>query len=266
MRTARNVENEIARMLQEARGRRSPLAAGTFPELSDSNAYRVQEEHMSMRYPGQTRLGWKIGHASEAMSDQLNVRSPNYGPLWESMLLSSGETVTPSLLHPRIEPEIAITFGRPLNAADLPSTWENRAAAILDAISSCQCAVEVVDSIWSNYEFSWAENTADGSSAAHAVLSDFLPRDADLSDIRVTLEVDGVELSGRSQVVMGNPVRAIDWLIGALSERRLGLEAGDIVLTGGITPSAPLTPTSVGTAHFATSGWAGEVVVRGCRE
>jgi 2-keto-4-pentenoate hydratase len=263
MKTARSVEDEIAQMMLEARGRRATLGGGAFPELTDSNAYKVQERHMSMRYEEQTRLGWKIGYTSEAMRTQLNVRSPNYGPLWEPMLLSSGEAVAPSLIHPRVEPEIAVTFGHSLAAEDLPPTETGRASAIMNAISSYQCAIEVVDSIWSDYKFSWAENTADGSSAAHVVLGDFLPRTADLSDIRVTLEVDDVELSGRSEAVMGTPVRAIEWLIGALSQRGLGLEAGDIVLTGGITPSVALTPMSIGTARFATSGWAGTVMVCG---
>jgi 2-oxo-3-hexenedioate decarboxylase len=50
--------------------------------------------------------------------------------------------------------------------------------------------------------------------------------------------------------VLGHPAAAVAWLADRLAEQGESLEAGMLVLSGGLTPSVPLRPGSMLTAEF----------------
>jgi 2-keto-4-pentenoate hydratase len=192
-------------------------------DLDLAAAYAVQRALTARRTArGARRIGWKLGYTSAAMRAQMGVDAPNVGPLLDTMLLPDGGRVPASLVQPRVEPEIALRVG-PDGAPD-----------------AAFAALEVVDSVWRDYRFTLETNTADGSSAAGVVLGPRLDLDG-LDAVRVELVHDdrpaGTALGAAA---MGHPLAALEWLVAELGRHGLALQAGDVVLTGGLTAAVPL--------------------------
>jgi 2-keto-4-pentenoate hydratase len=217
-------------------------------------AYAVQAEGLALRLAAGERLvGWKIGYTSAAMRAQMRVDAPNFGPLTDRMLLAGGEPVSTALTQPRVEPEILLILGD-----DLPGGSDRDQVAY--AVGEARGALEVVDSVWRDYRFRLEDNTADGSSAAHAVIGPLLPAGVDLAEVGVTLiGPDGERSEATGAAAFGHPLDALGWLADALAAQGGRLRAGDIVLTGGLTAAVPLPSGARIRADFAG---AGEVSVR----
>jgi len=60
-------------------------------------------------------------------------------------------------------------------------------------------------------------------------------------------------------MAMGHPAKAVSWLAGKLEERGKALKAGQIIMTGTLTPITPVQKGSNYTASFSTLG---QVTVR----
>lgn len=207
-------------------------------------AYAVQAlVHAARVARGERRVGWKLGYTSRAMREQMGVDRPNFGPLTDRMVLDDGEPVGADVLQPRVEPEVAIVLDRPVK----PGAERSEVAV---AVRQARAALEVVDSVWRDYRFRIEDNTADGSSAAYVVLGPALDA-ADLSTVPVQLRVDGDTVStGTGAAAMGHPLDALAWLADELAKRGGGLQAGDLVITGGLTAAVPLRPGGVVQAVF----------------
>lgn len=193
---------------------------------------------------GERLAGWKVGYSSEAMRVQMGVAAPNCGPLTDAMVVADGAVLRAGLLQPRVEPEVALV----LAGTVAPGASMAEAGA---AVGEARCALEVVDSVWRDYRFRIEDNTADGSSAAYAVLGGALPAGTDLAAVEVVLERDGsVVGAGRGADAMGHPLAALVWLAGELARHGEVLRPGDVVLTGGLTAAVPLPPGGRVTARF----------------
>jgi 2-keto-4-pentenoate hydratase len=96
--------------------------------------------------------------------------------------------------------------------------------------------IEVIDyrTVDSKGAIDWI---ADNSTVAYAVVGDLIPvSDVDAAAMEVRLSSGDAELAtGRGSKVMGNPLAAVAWLSGHLSERGRSLEEGAVVLTGSLT-------------------------------
>lgn len=238
-----------------ASGRPMPVpftSRGPFPlDL----AYAVQDRVTAARLAqGERVVGWKLGYTSAAMREQMGVASPNHGPLTDAMLLADGAVLPPGTLHPRVEPEIALLFGEAVPAdADVE--------AVMAACERAVACLEVVDSVWEGYRFRLEDNTADGSSAAFVVLGADLPVD-DLPAVEVDLSVDGeVVENGTGAAASGHPAASVAWLAARLAERGHAVQAGHVVITGGLTKAHPLDPGGTVSARFRATGTAVDVSV-----
>ena len=161
-------------------------------------------------------------------------------------------------MQPRVEPEIGLRFTRRL-AGDVG------VAEVLAACEGAFACLEVVDSVWAGYRFTIEDNTADGSSAAWVVVGDELPRD-DLAGIGVALSVDGaVVAEATGAAAGGHPAAGVGWLAAQLTGSGRVIEAGDLVITGGLTRAIPLRPGgSIGAEFTDLAGRVrSRVVVRG---
>jgi 2-keto-4-pentenoate hydratase len=252
--------HEVAVLLDAARAAREPIDASAV-EIGDlASAYAVQRALTAIRLGrGDGVVGWKLGYTTAAMREQMGIDAPNYGPLLASMRIDDALPAT--LLHPRIEPEIALVLARD------PGTGAG-ADDVLAACAQARLALEVVDSVWTAYRFDLEHNTADGSSAAGFVLGDEVPLHS--GTVAVTLHVD-------SQLAPGGPSRAeeqglgstrdaalgVAWLADRLAEEGLALRAGDVVLTGGLTRAVPIVAGQVAVARCSGAGTTAEVAVRG---
>jgi 2-keto-4-pentenoate hydratase len=217
--------------------------------LDLATAYAVQTVGLHRKLSAGERLvGWKVGYTSAAMRAQMNVAAPNYGPLTDRMVLSSGEDVRPGLAQPRVEPEVLVVLG-----SDLPPKVSRDQVAA--AVAEARAALEVVDSVWRDYRFRLEDNTADGSSAAHAVVGPAFAPGTDLASVEVVLTgADGERLESTGAAAMGDPLEAVRWLAAALGASGRRLRAGHLVLTGGLTRAVPLPEGGSVAACFQSAG------------
>jgi 2-keto-4-pentenoate hydratase len=220
-------------------------------------AYDAQDRITAARLArGERVVGWKLGYTSPAMREQMGVAFPNFGPLTDAMVLGDGDVLPPGTLHPRVEPEIALVFGE-----TVPPDADTD--AVMAACARAVACLEVVDSVWEGYRFRLEDNTADGSSAAFVVLGEDLPTD-DLPAVAVDLSVDGALVeSGTAAAASGHPAAGVAWLAARLAERGRAVEAGHVVLTGGLTKAPYLLPGGTITARFQAGGTQVEVSCAG---
>lgn len=239
-------ESSLAEAILAAHARGELLRAPTDHGLDSAGAYRTQERVTAGRLASGGRIaGWKLGYTSAVMREQMGVAEPNFGPLLDRMLLRNGAGVPADVVHPRVEPEVAAVFGADVRPGD----------PVLAGVASWRAALEIVDSVWEDYQFDWALNTADGSSAAYVVLGPDLP-EQQLGNMEVVLEVSGSDSQrGTDSAAMGDPRRALAWLAMQLAERDIGFQAGDVVITGGLTRALALPRAGTAIARF------GEAVV-----
>lgn len=228
---------QIVRAREQGRLMPAPVNHG----LGPAEAYASQAAVLAPRLAaGGGRGGWKLGYTSAVMREQMGIDEPNYGPLARRMILVDGAVVGEGVTQPRVEPELAAVLGHDVA----------RGASIdrvRSAVAEWRIALEVVDSVWEDYRFDWALNTADGSSAAFVVLGDAIAgtRDDDLPALEVDLVIEGRAVgSGRAEAAMGDPALALHWLV-----QREALVAGDVVITGGLTEARPFEPGASVSAH-----------------
>ncbi len=210
-----------------------PISSTVVLDLED--AYAIQQAGTELRVGrGESVVGWKLGYTSLAMRIQMGIDHPNFGPLTDAMLLANDEAVSPSLIQPRVEPEIGLRLARPL-------TGEVSLGEVLSAVDEAFACLEIVDSVYPNYRFRLEDNTADGSSAAQVVVGPVLRRLDSLESIAVVLRHNAnVAGSATGSAASGHPAAGVVWLVAQLARQGRQLRAGDIVITGGLTRAVPL--------------------------
>ncbi len=228
----------------DARSTLDPISSRTRIDMAD--AYAIQRLLTARRIErGERIVGWKLGYTSQAMRVQMGVAEANFGPLTDVMLIADGADIGDRFTQPRVEPEVALRFDRTIGDRVDRS-------AVLNAVGAAHAALEVVDSVWTDYRFRIEDNTADGSSAAGVVLGPELALDL-IDTVHVTLSVDGEPVgSGVGSDASGHPADGVVWLIERLRANGLDLEVGAIVITGGLTAAAWLHAGSVVCADFST--------------
>ena len=148
--------------------------------------------------------------------------------------------------HPRAEPEIAFLIGKPIEPSTPP-------AGVLAAIDVVIPAIEVMDSRY-NQPFRLPDSVADNAGAGRVVLGAQGRRPDELVDLQVLgclFRYRGGFETAAGGAVMGHPAAAVAWLANALAAHGERLEAGSIVLSGGLAAaSAELRPDAVVSAEF----------------
>jgi 2-keto-4-pentenoate hydratase len=229
---------DIARaadLLEQARSTLTglPLFSRDPSGLSAEEAWAIAAEvDRRLVGRGRHRTGYKLGWTSNAMREALGIGAPNFGSLWDDMA-TDGTLALSGLRHPKAEPEFAFLADRALSGSEVDAADVRRAGR-------WAVALEVVDPRWETYEFTWLDNTADGSSAAAYVLGQFAITDVAPEDLTLTMAWDGTQRSGGGRAAMGSPAEAVAYLVRELAQRGAHLEAGMVVLTGGITAPVDL--------------------------
>jgi 2-keto-4-pentenoate hydratase len=233
------------------------------PDLA--TAYAIQRALLALRLAaGERVVGWKLGYTSEVMRRQMGIDRPNIGPLTDWMLLGSGDAVHERLVQPRVEPEIGLRLKTALDARRAPVDRHTVAAAVEGAYA----CLEVVHSTWTGYRFNLEQNTADNSSAGQVVVGPRLP----VTDL-MALDTVAVRLTDGNRTLGegvgadadGHPLDAVARLARELAAFDQRLEAGDWVITGGLTKACVLEPGGRLEAAFsAANEWSVGVTVRRC--
>lgn len=247
---------EMSDVLVAAERDRSPVEPFTRrnPFLAIDTAYAVQALTVAARCgDGERVIGLKLGMTSKVKRDALGIREPVYGRLTSAMVLPAGTPLRlAELIHPRAEPEIAFLIGRAIPAG-------TPAAGVLAAIEAVFPAIEVVDSRYAS-AFRLADSVADNAGAARVAIGargrrlDQLP---ELPVLGCEFRFPGGTDTAAGGAAMGDPAVALAWLAGALAARGEQLEAGSIVLSGGLTAAVPLHPGGYVRAEFDGLGAVG---------
>jgi 2-keto-4-pentenoate hydratase len=216
--------------LEHARRTRTglPLFSRDPGGLSAEEAWAIAAEvDRRLVERGRRRAGYKLGWTSAAMREALGIDAPNFGSLWDDMAVDA-QLVLSRLHHPKAEPEFAFLADRPLSGSEVT-------AADVQRSGRWAVALEVVDPRWVSWEFTWLDNTADGSSAAAYAVGAFVDARTAPEDLELTMSWGGESRSGTGRAAMGSPAEAVAYLVHELAQRGERLEAGMVVLTGGIT-------------------------------
>jgi 2-oxo-3-hexenedioate decarboxylase len=248
--------SQIAHALADAERERKALPPFTdeHPDLDEVTAYAAQWAGIRAKLAAGERLtGAKLGLTSRIKQQVMKVDSPLYGWVTSGMLLAQGEPVELArFIHPRVEPEIAFLLARDVEP---PAT----VTSVLAATESVFAAVDVLDSRYEDFRFRLPDVIADNASAGAFLLGPKAVPPADLDDLRLlgcVLRVNGdVVATAAGAATMGHPAASVAWLANRLAARPdLGLRAGMLVFSGGLTEPVPLAPGTSVTAELEGLG------------
>jgi 2-oxo-3-hexenedioate decarboxylase len=211
-----------------------PKLTGEQPDLSIPDAYDIQLAMRALRLGAGARLsGLKMGLTSQAKMQQMRVESPIYGFLLDEFCVPPDSVIpTRELIHPRIEPEIAVVTARDLRGPGCTI------ADVLTAIDFVLPAIEIIDSRYADFKFDLPSVVADNASSARYVAGTSARRLAgiDLRTLGVVVEKNGQGIAfGAGAAVLGHPALSVVMLANLLAERGEYIPAGTYVMTGGIT-------------------------------
>ena len=198
-------------------------------------AYAVQMLLNDVRITNGARVvGRKIGLTAPAVQKQFGVARPDFGVLFDDMVVGDGDAIDMGrLIQPRVEGEIAFVLGAGL---------DNPSASVVDVLRATEFllpAIEVVDSRVAAWDIKITDTIADNASSGMVVLgtTPISPRGLDLTEVALSLEHLGQPVStGIGAACLNSPVSAVAWLAREVSRREQPLRAGDIVMSGALGP------------------------------
>lgn len=249
------VRTEIATELLGAYQSREPVEplTGRYPELDLDDAYEIQLMQVGQwRADGARVKGHKVGLTSAAMQRQMNVSSPDFGHLLDTMFWLEHEPIPAArFMQPRVEPEVAFVLAGPLRGPGVT------AADAVAAVGYVLPALELIDSRIRDWKIGLLDTISDNASSGGVVLGS-TPHALSEVDLRLSgcnLHKNGsLSGTGAGGAVLGSPLSSLIWLANTLGARGVTLEAGHVILPGSITASIPVAAGDVVTASFAGLG------------
>lgn len=246
---------QAALRLREAGEKHQPCAPirDLIAPTDVASAYAVQE--INTKYwlgRGRKLVGRKIGLTAVAVQKQLGVDQPDFGLLFDDMLVAETHAIPAAeLMQPKVEAEIAIVLKKPLTKA------QHSVADIADATDYACAAIEIVGSRIANWDIKLADTVADNASSSHFVLgSRKVPlAEADLVNCAMTMVRRGETVStGSGAACMGNPLNAAAWLADTMVKFGRPLQAGDVIMTGALGPMVAVNAGDVVEARIEGLG------------
>lgn len=238
---------EIADAIYEARHNLKQIKPPreTFAIDSIDEAQKVQDYNTNRWIKlGRRMVGRKIGLTSRAVQEQFGVNEPDFGILWADYAFEDRATVSMRrLMQPRMEAEVAFVMDRAIDNPD--ATLQELISAIAYALP----AIEIVDTAIENWNIKLFDTIADNASAGGYVLGNS-PRkvmDVDLRLGGVVMSRNAVPVSlGVGAACLGHPLNATLWLARKMASLGRPIGAGDIVLSGALSP---MTPAAAGDVY-----------------
>jgi 2-keto-4-pentenoate hydratase len=224
-----------------------------FPDLSGDDAYAVQEEYAKLRMAdGAQLVGRKIGLTSRAMQEMFGISTPDYGHLFDDMLVTNGGDVrTGDLIQPMVEIEVAFVLGEDLAG---PGVTRDDVTAATDSVAA---SIEIIDSRITDWAIGFVDTVADNGSSARYVLGAERvdPRSIDLPATTGEMWRNGELLSSApASDVLGHPAEGVVWLANAIGAYGRSLRAGEVVLSGALMRAVQAEQGDVFEARFPELG------------
>jgi 2-oxo-3-hexenedioate decarboxylase len=219
------------------------------PGVDVATAYRAQQAFIQSKLDaGETFVGYKLGLTSRNKQQAMGLDAPLYGRVTSGMISTYGDPVRfDRFIHPRVESEIAFLLARDIEA---PAT----VTSVLAATDVVFGAVDVLDSRYESFQFTLTDVVADNASAGAFYLGPIARRPDEVGDLRLigcVVRVDGeVAMTAAGAAVMGHPAASVAWLANQLAAEGEGLEAGQLIFSGGVTAPVPVVPGGSVTFEF----------------
>jgi 2-keto-4-pentenoate hydratase len=246
--------SSLAQELFDAERARSTLVplSERHPELTPREAYAVQESYATLRRAGGARLvGRKIGATSEAIQTLFGIDTPDYGHIFDDMVVPDGAAIPrETLIQPMVEPELAFVLKSELRGPGVTR------AAVFAATAAIVPCLEIIDSRIVDWKIRYVDTVADNGSSARCVFgAPFTAEDLDLAAQEAVLRCND-EVVGRATgaAVLGHPADSVAWLANALGAYGHALEAGAYVLSGSFTTAVRAERGDHFTADFTGAG------------
>ncbi|MEN9752241.1 MAG: hypothetical protein RLZZ600_1288 [Actinomycetota bacterium] len=222
--------------------------------LDLATAYTVQRELVAAKIArqGDAVIGTKLGLTSVAKQQRMGISSPLTAVLLKSYVLKQGALLPlDRLIQPRVEPELVFTMKKKLQGPGV--TTED----VLDAIDKVYAGFEVIDSRYHAYSFALPDVVSDNASSALFIVGEVGIDAANIDLINEHVAIsknDEFVYEATGEAVQGNPAYALALAVNELAERGQFVDAGEIVLTGGMTDAVPIGPGDTISAVFSNLG------------
>lgn len=262
MLTPEQIQQAAQQLDQAESGRQQtrPLTL-TWPDMDMDDAYAVQKAWVAIKRARGARVtGYKIGLTSRAMQQAMNISTPDFGVLLDTMAFDNGATLPAGdFLDPRIEAEFGFVMKAPLFGEDVSLE------AVLSATDYVVPALELIAarSVRTDPETGYSRTVFD-TIADNAANAGYIVADTRIDPLAVDLRYAGallfvddvVEETGLGGGVMEHPGHGIRWVCKRFARHGIGLEPGQFVLSGSFTRPVPV---SSGTRIRADYGALGEI-------
>jgi 2-oxo-hept-3-ene-1,7-dioate hydratase len=205
----------------------------TFPDIEIEDSYAISSAIAETRLKAGARIvGHKIGLTSKAMQASSQIDEPDYGYLFDDMLLEDGAKVRHAdYCVPRVEPELTFILKAPLKGPNVGLV------DVLRATEYVVPSIEIIDARIRNPR-KITDTVADNAAAAGLVLGGrpVRPEDVDLRWVGAAFYRNSqIEETGLACGVLGHPAMAIAWLANKLAPFGVTLEPGHMMLSGAFT-------------------------------
>ncbi|MGY0219063.1 2-oxo-hept-4-ene-1,7-dioate hydratase [Endozoicomonadaceae bacterium StTr2] len=250
-----------ANRLHQAETSREQITALTLehPEMTMDDAYAIQKAWVDQKIAnGRSVIGYKVGLTSRAMQMAVNIDEPDYGVLLDDMLFEDGATIKASdFLDPRIEVELAFILNKPLFGENV---------SIFDVYNATDYVIPSLELIAARcmrtdpstgYTRKIHDTISDNAANAGIVLGGrpVKPTEMDLRWAGAALYVNGqIEETGLASGVLGHPAKGISWVCKRFAPHGVGLEPGQIILSGSFTRPVPVKAGDTIHADFGSLG------------
>lgn len=211
-----------------------PLLTKRYPEMVVDDSYAVQRLWAQRtQESGRKLVGRKIGLTSKAMQDATGITEPDYGVIFDDMVLESGCQVEwERYTHPRIEVELAFVLGQDIHGPQ---------ATIFDVLDATKWVVPALEILDSHIEMEGrtiVDTISDNAAMGAMVIGGRPMRISDL-DLRwvgaMLYRNQTIEETGVSGGVLGHPANGVAWLANKFAPHGDYLRAGEIILAGSFT-------------------------------
>ena len=204
-----------------------------FPDIKIEDSYAISSAVAQERVKAGARIiGHKIGLTSKAMQASSKIDEPDYGYLFDDLLLHDGAKVKfENFCVPRVEPELTFILKEPLKGPGI---------GLIDVLRATEYVVpsiEIIDARVTEPRKIF-DTVADNGAAAGIVLGGrpVRPEDVDLRWVgAIFYRNSEIEETGLAAGVLGHPAMAIAWLANKLAPFDITLQPGDLMLSGSFT-------------------------------
>jgi 2-oxo-hept-3-ene-1,7-dioate hydratase len=205
----------------------------TWPGITIEDAYGISTLWAKRRMASGAKLiGHKVGLTSKAMQRSSNIDEPDFGYLFDDMIIPDGGKVEhAAYCRPRVEIELAFVLGKRLMGPGVTLT------DVLAATDYVVPALELVDARVQDPRKIF-DTVSDNAAASGIVMGGrpVRPFDVDLRWVGGIMYVNAeIEETGVAAGVLGHPAMGVAWLANKLGTLGTPMEPGHVVLAGSFT-------------------------------